>query len=124
MRYLLDTSVLLLAIREPARLSASARAAVTGANELFLSAASIWEIVIKRGPLGIPEASAWVRRHTEALGISLLAIRPQHVCASEGLPEYHKDPFDRLLVAQAIIEELPIITEDAWIRRYPVRTVW
>lgn len=124
MRYLLDTSALLFAVREPGRLSAPARLALGNESELFLSVASIWEIILKRWALNIPQPSDWVRRHADSLGLALLPIRPKHVYELENLPEIHKDPFDRLLIAQAIVESLPILTDDRKIRSYPIQTIW
>lgn len=124
MRYLLDTSSLLFSVRQPDRLSGLARKAMGEDHELFLSVASIWEIILKWQALNIPEPAAWVRRHTDSLGLTLLPIRPNHVYQLEKLPEIHRDPFDRMLIAQAMVEELPIVTNDVRIGSYPVQTVW
>lgn len=97
-----------------------------GANELFLSAASGWEIAIKaqRGRLRLPDAPAsFVAEQLARNGISTLPVLMSHVLHVHGLPNHHQDPFDRLLVAQSQMEDLPILTMDRDIACYDVRTV-
>ena len=122
---LLDTSTLLWALGSPERLSARARRLVN-AGENIVSVASYWEVVIKaqKGLLTIADVPTWWTRATELIAAHVLPIRASHVTALAGLPEIHRDPFDRILIAQAIAEGLEFVTGDDRIREYPVRTVW
>jgi PIN domain nuclease of toxin-antitoxin system len=121
-KLLLDTHLLLWAAGEPKRFSASARALIndTG-NELLFSPASLWEIAIKRG-LGRRDFQAdprLLRRGLLDNGYSELPIGSDHVIAIEDLPPIHKDPFDRVLVAQATVEGIALLTIDPLVARYP-----
>lgn len=122
MKLLLDTHILLWAAGQPDRLTEEARALIAAAeNELFFSAANLWEILIKRG-LGREDFRADARVLQRALldnGYSELPIASEHVVASDGLPPIHKDPFDRILVAQATVEGIPLMTADETVARYP-----
>ena len=122
MKLLLDTHVLLWAAGEPARLSASARRLINDAdNEPLFSVASLWEIAIKRG-LGRKDFQVDARLLRRGLldnGYSELPITSNHVIAVEDLPSIHKDPFDRLLVAQATVEGITLLTLDLVVARYP-----
>lgn len=123
--HLLDTSTLLWALGEPERLSAKARRLVeTGEN--VVSVASYWEVVIKtrKGLLTIGDPAAWWRRATELTSARILHIRPSHITALASLPMLHKDPFDRILLAQATAEDLALVTNDGPIGEYPVHTLW
>ena len=123
--HLLDTSTLLWALGQPERLSAKARRLVeTGEN--VVSVASYWEVVIKtqKGLLTIGDLAAWWRRATELTSARILHIRPSHITALAALPMLHKDPFDRLLIAQARTEDLGIVTSDKPIGEYSVQTLW
>ena len=122
---LLDTSTLLWIVGAPERLSAAARDSVS-AGEICLSVASYWEIVIKakKDLLEIPDPVSWWNRATQLLGADILPIRVSHVGAVASLPDIHRDPFDRILVAQAIVEGLPLVTSDRQIAAYPVRVIW
>ena len=122
MKLLLDTHVLLWAAGEPARLSASARRLINDVNnEPLFSVASLWEIAIKRG-LGRKDFQVDARLLRRGLldnGYSELPITSNHVIAVEDLPSIHKDPFDRLLVAQATVEGITLLTLDLVVARYP-----
>jgi PIN domain nuclease of toxin-antitoxin system len=122
MKLLLDTHVLLWAAGEPARLSASARRLINDAdNEPLFSVASLWEIAIKRG-LGRKDFQVDARLLRRGLldnGYGELPIMSDHVVAVEDLPAIHKDPFDRLLVAQATVEGITLLTLDLVVARYP-----
>lgn len=123
--HLLDTSTLLWALAEPERLSALARLLVeTGEN--FVSVASYWEVVIKaqKGLLTISDLPTWWTQATDTTSARVLPIRPSHVSALAVLPMLHKDPFDRILVAQAKAEGLSLVTSDEPIRGYPIQTLW
>jgi PIN domain nuclease of toxin-antitoxin system len=120
-KLLLDTHIVLWAAGQPERLSESARTLLTTPeNILFFSVASIWEIVIKRG-LGRDDFKVNPRRLREMLithGYSELAVGAEHVLAIESLPPIHKDPFDRLLLAQARTEGMLLLTVDASVSQY------
>lgn len=122
MRLLLDTHLLLWAAVEPARLPAVARKLLRDAgNELMFSAASFWEITIKLG-LGREDFQVdpgLLRRGLLDNGYSELLIGSDHAIAVNALPRFHKDPFDRILVAQAIVEGILLLTADPLIAQYP-----
>jgi PIN domain nuclease of toxin-antitoxin system len=129
MKLLLDTHLLLWAARGPKeRLPAEAATLITDeANELMFSAASIWEVAIKSG-LGRQEFSAdphILRRGLFQSGYVELPITSEHAAAVKMLPALHKDPVDRLLVAQAMVEGVALLTADAKLAEYggPVRRV-
>jgi PIN domain nuclease of toxin-antitoxin system len=128
MKLLLDTHVLLWAAGEPKRLSRRARALLNDSdNELLFSVASLWEVAIKRG-LGRSDFQVDARLLRRGLldnGYSELPIVSEHVVATEGLPAIHKDPFDRVLVAQATVEGVILLTTDSLVAQYPgpIRTV-
>lgn len=123
--HLLDTSTLLWALGSPERLSPRARRLVE-AGENIVSVASYWEVVIKtqKGMLTIADLATWWRRATDLLAARMLPIRASHVTALTALPMVHKDPFDRILIAQAVAEGLDFVTNDDPISEYPVRTIW
>jgi len=121
MRLLLDTHIGLWALTADKRLSAEARALIGDPDNLvYISVVSVWEIAIKHG-LGrasIPFSGADAVRYFAEAGYEWLDIRPQHAAAVETLPMLHADPFDRLLVAQALIEPLRLITHDPMVAAY------
>ena len=122
MKLLLDTPLLLWAAGEPERLSASARALINDpANDLFFSAASLWEVVIKRrlGRHDFKVDARLLRRGLLDNGYNELSISSDHVVALESLPALHKDPFDRILVAQATEEGITLLTTDSLVAQYP-----
>ena len=122
MKLLLDTHLLLWAAGEPQRLSKQARALIENPdNELLFSAASLWEVAIKRG-LGREDFKVdprLLRRGLLDNGYSELPIIGDHVVATESLPLIHKDPFDRILVAQATVEGVTLLTIDSLVSQYP-----
>ena len=118
MKLLLDTHVYLWCRSDPSRLTAKERAAIRdSANELLLSVASAWEIEIKRalGKLELPDD--WMDA-TAAFGVQWLPVRPDHVRQLRALPPIHRDPFDRMLVAQARAEGVRLVTHDPLVRAY------
>ena len=120
MRLLLDTHVLLWALTDDPSLSAAARAAIVdGRNRVVVSAVSAWEITIKRS-LGKLRAPADLAEAVAAHRFTPLAVSLEHALAFGALPDLHRDPFDRLLVAQAGVEGLTIVTRDRAIARYDV----
>ena len=123
--HLLDTATLVWALGSPERLSPRARRLVDD-GENIVSVGSYWEVVIKsqKGLLSIADLPTWWRRATELIAARVLPIRASHVTALAALPRLHNDPFDRILIAQAIAEGLELVTNDEPIRGYPVRTIW
>ena len=128
MRLLLDTCTVLWAIDERTQLSDQARALIVDlGNEVYLSAISAWEIALKqeRGNLVLSEpAFRYVPKQRHAHGYLELPLDETAALRSGRLPALHKDPFDRMLVCQAIEHGLVILTPDAHISQYPVRTIW
>jgi PIN domain nuclease of toxin-antitoxin system len=120
MNLLLDTHAILWAFTDDPRLSPRAREAIEdGSNPVFVSAVSAWEIVIKKG-LGKLTAPDNYEEEREAHAFTALDITTAHALHVGTLPGHHQDPFDRLLVAQAQLERLTIVTRDANIQRYDV----
>lgn len=128
MNALLDTHAFLWAVTGDRRLSSPARALIEdGENQVFLSAVSMWEIVLKAkaGKLHVEGSVAkMLEEQMRQARISPLAIYPAHVLRVAALPPIHKDPFDRLLVAQAQAENLALVSGDPEIRRYTVQVIW
>ncbi len=127
MRVLLDTQCWLWLAAAPDRLSASSRALLESTeNELYLSAASAWEIAIKhaRGRLELPEPpSGYVPSRMTLLRTLPLSVEHAHALQVSLLPPHHRDPFDRVLIAQAQLEDLPLLTADRVFNRYDVATI-
>lgn len=112
---LLDTHIAIWALTDDPRLSAVARAHIEGPDNLvFVSAATVWEIAIKHalGRFGVPFSGTDAVGYFEQAGYEWLDIRPSHTAATETLPPLHGDPFDRLLIAQALTEPLRLVTHD------------
>lgn len=122
MKWLLDTHIVLWAAGNPHRLSAQAQVLLNAPeSELLFSAASLWEIAIKSG-LGREDFQVDARLLRRGLldnGYSELPIRSEHVVALDRLPLLHKDPFDRLLIAQALVEGITLLTADELVAQYP-----
>lgn len=122
MKLLLDTHLLLWAAQDSSRLSATARKLINDSeNELLFSAASLWEVAIKssldRNDFEVDPRL--LRRNLLDNGYSELPVNSAHAVAVENLPPIHKDPFDRILVAQATIEGITLLTVDSLIAKYP-----
>ncbi|MFZ5595559.1 MAG: type II toxin-antitoxin system VapC family toxin [Bacillota bacterium] len=128
MRALLDTHTFLWWITDDDRLSGRIREIIGNIeNELYLSAASGWEMAIKAGigKLSLPgDLELFVSEQLSVNAINPLPIQMGHALYVNSLPEYHRDPFDRLIIAQARMEGMPILTSDRQIMRYPVKTIW
>jgi len=128
MRVLLDTHAFLWWIADNPRLSARARRIIgDGRNELLLSAASGWEIAtkVRLGRLDLPDdLESFVLEQMALNSIAGLPIRMGHALHVHTLPDYHRDPFDRLIVSQARLEDLPILTADPQIAQYAAKTIW
>lgn len=121
---LLDTHTLLWALGDADRLSDRARARLHDASvPAYCSAASTWEIAIKRSR-GKLDAPSSLIEEIEAAGFAELPVRWQHTLAAGELPHHHTDPFDRLIVAQALSERLAVVTRDENIRAYGVEVLW
>ncbi|TGQ35807.1 MULTISPECIES: type II toxin-antitoxin system VapC family toxin [unclassified Mesorhizobium] len=122
MKLLLDTHLLLWAAGEPDKLPPAALAEIENAdNDLTFSAASLWEIAIKRG-LGRADFTVDARLLRRGLidnGYYELPITSEHAITVEGLPAIHEDPFDRILIAQSIVEGIILLTVDDLVARYP-----
>lgn len=128
MRVLIDTHAFLWFITADSRLSDHARQVLsTGGNQVLLSVASVWEIAIKvaigRLPLPLP-LDTLIADQLRLNRIGLLPISLDHALGVAHLPMHHRDPFDRLLVAQAIREEIPLVSADEAFDAYPVQRRW
>lgn len=128
MKLLLDTHAFIWAVSAPERLSNRARNAVqSSTNTLVWSAIGSAEVAIKfaLGKLRLPEPPPeFLARHIDLLRAECLALRNEHAWKLAGLPLHHGDPFDRLLIAQAMVEDLPIVTGDPAFKRYGVEVIW
>ena len=128
MNLLLDTRTFLWLTSEPAHLSTKATEAINDeSNVIYLSDASVWEICLKwqAGKYRLPNPPRdWCEEQIETWKLMPLPIGRSHMFRVTELPTHHKNPFDRLLVAQALEERLSIVTPDAHIKRYPVSVLW
>lgn len=124
-RLLLDTHLVLWWMNgEASRISKRALAALGSEGiDPIVSAVTVWEVAIKRG-LGKLEAPDDLLPQLERAGVELLPISPRHADLVASLPPHHRDPFDRLLVAQASLESLPLVSEDEAMRSYEIEVVW
>jgi len=120
MRLLLDTHIALWAVTAHARMPARATELILAADAVFVSAASLWEISIKHAlkPAHLSISGEQALSEFQAAGFSLLAISPAHAAAVDKLAAHHRDPFDRLLIAQAIHEPLRLLTGDRQLAAY------
>ncbi len=121
MNLLLDTHVVLWAITDSPKLSQDVRAWIASPKTtVWVSVASVWEIAIKHalGRGDMPISSHEAVHYFEEAGYRLLAIEAEHVVKVESLPKHHQDPFDRILVAQALHEPMRLVTRDAMVARY------
>lgn len=128
MRLLLDTCTFLWISAASKQLSKHAANCFRDpANEVFLSAVSVWEIALKHslGRLPLPASAAeYVARLREGHGITSLPLSEEEALYFPRIPKLHRDPFDRMLVCQAIVNGLSVLTPDPLITQYPVRTIW
>lgn len=128
MRLLLDTCTFLWLTQEPDRLSDAARDAIDNSqNELFLSHVSIWEMYLKQqsGKLKLPsKPDKWVKEQMSEWVISELQITLTSLNETDKLPQHHRDPFDRLIVAQAKLDGLTILTPNLLVQKYRVNWIW
>lgn len=128
MNILLDTQIFLWALAEPKRLGEQAKSCLKSQkNQLYLSAASSWEIAIKAGlgKLPLPEPpDKYISTRMASLKIAPLDIKHYHTFIVYQLPLYHRDPFDRILIASAIAENFPLMSADQQFRHYDVDLIW
>ena len=128
MKYLLDTHAFLWWVGDDPSLSEKARTIISdGGNEIYLSAVSVWEIAIKSrlGRLEMAEGlEAFMDRHIRENSFQPLPITLTHSAKVQSLSNHHRDPFDQMLVAQSMVEEMPVISVDRMIGTYDVKVVW
>ena len=128
MRILLDTHVFLWWNEASPALSKRAYGLLASPrNTLVLSVVSAWEVVIKTqgGKLRLPELpSVYIPTRAAHYGMEILPVSLAHVLAAESLPPHHRDPFDRLLVAQAVAEQIAVLSADPQIRQYAIEVLW
>ncbi len=128
MKYLLDTGVWIWSVAAVEQLNATASEILSnGQEELYLSAATSWEVSIKMrlGKLHLPAPPGeCIPAFSVKQGLHLLAVTHTHALGVYNLPLHHRDPFDRLIIAQAIAEEMTILTADPVFKKYPVEAVW
>ncbi len=124
--YLLDTHTLLWALFKEDFLSVNARKVILDDNDIFVSIVSLWEIAIKQsiGKLEINESIETIAQICMDEDFYILPIKPSHLDHLKNLPRIHGDPFDRLIIAQAVTERLVIVIKDAKIPIYKIRTLW
>lgn len=127
MRLLLDTHVLLWFVSDPGKLRSEAREIIEdGSNDIFVSVVTAWEVAIKQsvGKLDLPEpAETWVPKVLKASGLEVLDVDLRSTLRTRGLPWHHRDPFDRLLVAQALEHGFTLCSRDARLEAYAVPVV-
>lgn len=126
MKLLLDSHIFLWWAGEPERLSSNVRTLLEGDNTILLSLASVWEIQIKiqLGKLTVvPSLEQVIRDQRAANGLELLEIGLTHILALNTLPPRHRDPFDRLLIAQTMVEDMVLVSVDPLLRQYPVQII-
>ena len=118
MRLLLDTHVYLWFLADSPRLSSGARSSIERAEVVFVSAASIWEATIKVGVGKLEGDTEWIAREIAGSGLTELPVTARHASRVARLPNIHRDPFDRLLVAQALEESVGFLTANPLLARY------
>lgn len=127
MKYLLDTQILLWIFSESNQLTPTATQIVKDqSNSLCVSKASFWEAAIKMniGKLTLPFELAVLIQETLSNNIEILEIDMDHILRHVNLPLHHRDPFDRLIISQAMVEELPVISSDEKFSLYDIKQVW
>jgi PIN domain nuclease of toxin-antitoxin system len=129
-KLLLDTHTLLWLVDGDAQLTQPARSAIADpANELFVSVATIWELAIKttktNSPLVLSDPlSVYLAKWLQVYGIDVLPIQQSHALGVLALPDHHRDPFDRIIIAQAMTEGLTLVSGDSHVSRYSVPLIW
>lgn len=128
MRLLLETHAVIWAVDQPSLLGPQAKPALEDlANSLVLSAATIWEIAIKIGvnklSLSLPYRQ-WMTRAINDLGVTILPVTVEYADVQTTLPFHHRDPFDRLLIAQTLVENIPLVSTEELFDQYGISRVW
>jgi PIN domain nuclease of toxin-antitoxin system len=128
MKLLVDAHAIIWAVDDPSRLAPDAAAALRDpANELLVSAGTVWEISIKVGlkklSLSMPYRQ-WMNKAVADLGLTMMPITVEYADVQAGLPHHHGDPFDRLLAAQALAENLSLVSADSVFDTYGVKRIW
>jgi PIN domain nuclease of toxin-antitoxin system len=128
MRLLVDSQSVIWYVDQDHLLSAAAHAAITDpANDLLISAATVWEIAIKVGQRKLTLSSPyrdWMNKAIADLGLRVLPVTVEYADTQAGLPLHHKDPFDRLIIAQALTEGISVVSADAQFNAYGVTRLW
>ena len=124
MKILLDTQIVCWQYYEPQRLPEMARRLMVNADAVYVSSATVWEIAIKARLGKINADPHRIAQEFMAGGLIELPVSSRHAALVAELPLYHSDPFDRLLIAQAVAESLPILTHDEKFPLYPVKLIW
>jgi PIN domain nuclease of toxin-antitoxin system len=124
-KVLADTHVLIWAIDSPHLVSARAKQAMEK-GDVIVSIASLWELIVKKSKKGalLEDPVTWWKRKVIGTGLSVLGIRSQHVIALDDLASIHADPFDRILIAQSIVEDATLVSKDRHLKHYGVPVVW
>jgi PIN domain nuclease of toxin-antitoxin system len=125
LRILADTHSLVWGLSKPSLLGTGARS-IFRDGEVVASVASLWELCLKTGRRTglVAEPIGWWARYVTQSGITAIPISESHVLALATIGNLHGDPFDRILIAQAIVEKLPLVTKDAKLARYGIQTIW
>jgi len=127
MKYLLDTHIFLWFITDNKKLNQSVKYLLEGEHELFLSAGSLWEIAIKQSLEQLIISAPYegfINYHLKVNHINILDIKTTHLTQVIDLPFHHQNPFDRLLIAQSMVEETPIISSNDTFNLYPVKRIY
>lgn len=128
MKYLIDTQLFIWLNTDITRLTRKfVTLSQSGQNEFYLSMASVWEMQIKQqlGKLSLPTTVEQLVKHNQAMSnLNILNIDLKHIGALESLPDVHKDPSDRLIIAQSLCESMTLISADQVFQHYPVQVVW
>lgn len=127
MRALLDTHTILWFLENDSQLSHEAKKVIEdSSNEIFVSIASLWEVTIKKslGKLNLSRETNEIAMHLEKLSIDVLPIKVEHLYALKEIPFHHKDPFDRILISQAIFEKMALVSKDDNMKLYQADIIW
>jgi PIN domain nuclease of toxin-antitoxin system len=127
LKILLDTHAFLWFFGGDRRMSRKARTVLTDpANEPFISVASVWEMAVKAslGRLQLPLSVGDYVAEKARRGFHVLPLELSHAARVQTLPFIHQDPFDRMIVAQALVEDMPLVSADMYVRQYPVTVLW
>ncbi|HEY6763770.1 MAG TPA: type II toxin-antitoxin system VapC family toxin [Candidatus Sulfotelmatobacter sp.] len=126
MKVLLDTHAFLWAITDDARMPPRVRKTIA-ASDCFFSAASIWEVIVKvqAGKMSLPRpVGPFLVSELMSSGVQILPVTLEHVLRVESLHSHHRDPFDRILIAQSLVEDFPVVTSDPLFKKYPAGVTW